>query len=74
MDTQPRAPAGSGSNTNRLADATSNTEIIGRQQERSHTLFHGDAANVAPKHMTQAAYLKIVRKTGSSKNKTQYAV
>jgi len=35
---------------------------------------HRDAANVATKQMTQDAHLKIVRKTGSSKNKMQPAV
>jgi hypothetical protein len=33
-----------------------------------------DAANVATKHITQDAHLKIVRKTGSRKNKKQHAV
>ena len=74
MDTQ-LPPAGeSGSNTDRLAGATSNTELLGTQQERRHKLVHRDAANVATKHMTQDAHLKIVRKTGSSKNKKQHAV
>jgi hypothetical protein len=68
-------PAGeSGSNTSRLAGATSNTEILGTQQECRHKLVHRDAANVATNHLTQDAHLKIVRKTGSSKNKKQHAV
>ena len=74
MDTQPPPAGESGSNTGRLAGATSNTELLGTQQERRHKLVHRDAANVATKHMTQDAHLKIVRKTGSSKNKKQYAV
>jgi len=69
MDTQPPPAGESGSNTGRLAGATSNTELLGTQQERRHKLVHRDAANVATKHMTQDAHLKIVRKTGSSKNK-----
>jgi hypothetical protein len=52
--------------------ATSNTEILGTQPERRHKLFHRDAANVASKHMTQDAHLKVIRKTGSSKKKTQH--
>jgi hypothetical protein len=32
-----------------------------------------DAANAATNHMTQDAHLNRVRKTGSSKNKMQYA-
>jgi hypothetical protein len=57
-----------------LAGATSNTEHLGIQQERGQKLVHRDAANVATKHMTQDAHLKIIRKTGSSKNKKQHAV
>jgi hypothetical protein len=52
MDTQPPLPDESGSNTGRLAGATSNTEILGDQQERRHQLIHRDAANAATKHMT----------------------
>jgi hypothetical protein len=37
-------------------------------------LVHHDAANVATKHMTQDAHLKIIRKTGSCKYKKQHAV
>jgi hypothetical protein len=74
MDTQPPPEGESGSNSGRLAGATSNTELLGTQQERRHKLVHRDAANVATKHMTQDAHLKIVRKTGSSKNKKQHAV
>jgi len=74
MDTQPPPAGESGSNTGRWAGATSNTELLGTQQECRHKLVHRDAANVATKHMTQDAQLKIVRKTGSSKNKKQHAV
>jgi hypothetical protein len=72
MDTQPLPPGESGSNTGRLAGATSNTEIVGTQKERRHKLVNHDAANVATKHRTQDAHLKIVRKTRSSKNKIQH--
>jgi len=74
MDTQPPPPGQSRSNTGRLAGATSNSEILGTQQEGSHKLLHSDAANLATKHMTQDAHLKIVRKTSSSKNKKHHAV
>jgi len=74
MDTQPPPPGESGSNTGRLAGATTNTDILGTQQERRHKLVHPDAANAATKHMTQDAHLKIVRKTGSRKNKKHHAV
>jgi len=49
-------------------------EIVGTQQQRRHKLVHHDAAKAATKHMTQDAQLKIVRKTGSRKNKKQHAV
>jgi len=57
-----------------LAGATNDTELLGTQQECRHKLVQRDAANVATKHMTQDAHLKIVRKTGSSKHKKQHAV
>jgi len=57
-----------------LAGATSSTEILGTQQERRHKLVHRDTADAATKHMTQDAYLKIVRKTGSRRNKKQHVV
>jgi hypothetical protein len=74
MDTQPPPPGESGINTGRLAGATSNTELLGTQQEPRNKSVHCDAANVAAKHMSQDAHLKIVRKTGSSKNTKQHAV
>jgi len=74
MDTQRPPPGESGSNTGRLPGATSNTEILGTQQERRHKLVHHDAADAASKHMTQDADLKIVRKTGSRRSKKQHAV
>jgi hypothetical protein len=63
-----------GSNTGRLAGATTNTAILGTQQEHRHKLVHRDTPNTATKHMTQDAHLKIVCKTGSSKNQKQHAV
>jgi hypothetical protein len=74
MDTQPPPAGETGSNSGRLAGATSNTELLGTQQERRNKLVHRDAANVATKHMTQDGHSKIVRKTGSSKNMKQHAV
>jgi len=57
-----------------LAGVTSNTEILGTQQECRHKFVHRDAANAATNHMTQDAHLKIVCKTGSRRNKKQHAV
>jgi hypothetical protein len=73
MDTQPPPAGESGSHSGSMAGATSNTELLGTQQERRPKLVHHDAAIVATKHMTQDAHLKIVRETGSSKNKKQHA-
>jgi len=73
MDTQPPPPGESGSNTSRLAGTTSNTGILGTQRQRRHNLVHRDAANAATKHMAQDAHLKIIHKTGSSKNKKHHA-
>jgi hypothetical protein len=72
MDTQPPLPGESGSHTGILAGATS--EFLGTQQESRYNLVHRDAANAATKHMTQDAHFKIVRRTGSSKNKKQHAL
>jgi len=74
MDTQPPTPGESRSNTSRLEGATSIMDILGTQPECRHKFVHRDAANAATKHMTQDAHLKIVRKTGSRKNKMQHAV
>jgi hypothetical protein len=74
MDTKPPLADECGSNTGRLAGATSNTDLLGTQLERRRKLVHRDAANVATKHMTHDAQLKFVCKTGSSKNKKQRGV
>jgi hypothetical protein len=74
MDTQPPPAGDSGSNTGRLAGATSNTELHGTQQERRQKLVHRNNAIAATKHMTQDTHLKIFRKTASGKNKKQNAV
>ena len=47
---------------------------LGTQQERRHKSVNRDAANAATKHLTQAAHLKIVRRTGISKNEKQHAI
>jgi hypothetical protein len=74
MDPQLPAPGENGANTGQMAGATSNTDILGTQQELRHKLVHRHAAPGATKYMTQDAHLKIVRKTGSSKNKKQHTV
>jgi len=74
MDTHPPPPGESGTNTGRLGGATSNTELLCTQRERRHKSVYCDGADVATKHMTRDAHLKIVRMTGSSKNKMQHAV
>jgi len=74
MHAEPPLAGESGSHTGRLAGGTSNTDILGTQQEHRHKFVHRDAANAATKHMTQDAHFKIVRKSGSRKNKRQHAV
>jgi len=74
MDTQPPPPGESGSNTGRLAGATTNMDIPGIQPQRRHELVHCDAANAPTKHMTHDANLKILRKTESKKNRNEHAV
>jgi hypothetical protein len=74
MDTQPTPPGNSESNTGQLVGTISNTEILGTQQECRHRLVHRNATYAVTQHVTQNANLKIVRKTGSRKNKKQHAV
>jgi len=74
MYTQPPQRGESRSKSSRFAGATSNTSLIGTEQEYRHQLVHHDAANAATKHITQDAHLKMVRKTGSSNDKKQHAV
>jgi hypothetical protein len=52
MYPQPPPQGETESNSGGLVGATSNTEILGTQQDRRHKLLHCDAANVATKHMT----------------------
>jgi hypothetical protein len=54
--------------------ATSNTAILGTQQELRRKLVHRHDTNPATKYMTHDAYLIIVHMSGSSKNKMQHAV
>jgi hypothetical protein len=74
MDTQPPQQGPSGSKSSRIPGASSNTPVIGTQQECRQQLVHRDAANAATKDMTQDAPLTIVCQTGSSPNKKQHAV
>jgi hypothetical protein len=73
MVTQPPQEGPSGSKSCQLVGASSNKSLIGTQQEYRHQLVHHDAASAATKNMTQDAHLKIVFKTGSSKNQKQLA-
>jgi hypothetical protein len=74
MDTQTPQPGVTGSESSRTTGVSADTSDHGTQQEWRHLLVHRDAANAATEHMTQDAHLKIVRKTGSSKNKKQHAI
>jgi len=69
MDTQTPEPEVTGSESSRTTGVLADSSHNGAQQERRHQLVHRNAANAATNHMTQDAQLKIVCKTGSSKNK-----
>jgi len=74
MNTQLPTPGESGSNSCLLVGATSNTGILGPQQQRRQQLVHCNAANAPTEHMTQKVHLKIVCKTERRKIKKQHAV
>jgi len=74
MDTQSPVTGDSGFNSGRSEGATLHLVILGTQQQCRHKLVHHNAANAATKHMTLDAQLKIVCKTGRSKNKKHHAV
>jgi len=74
MNTQPPQPGRSGSKSSRLAGASSNSSLLGTQQERRHQLVDHNVAHAATKNTTQDAHLDVVRKTGSSTKKKQHAV
>jgi len=54
--------------------ASPNTPPAETQLQRRHHLAHRDAANAATKNITLDSQFKIVRKTGSSKNKKQHTI
>jgi hypothetical protein len=74
VDIKAPPPGERGSNTSRLAGATTNKDILGTQQDRRHKLVHRDAADAATKDITQDAHIQIVGKTGGRSNKKQHAV
>jgi hypothetical protein len=71
--TQPPQPGGSGSISSRLAGPTSNTSVIGTQQECRHQAVHHNVAKAATRNVTQNVHLKIVSKTESSENEKPHA-
>jgi hypothetical protein len=73
MDAQPPPPGESGSNTGRLAGATTNTDILGTQQECRQKSVHRDTTDADTEHMTQDGHLKIFRMIGSRRNKKKHA-
>jgi len=74
METQPPQPGETASKSSEFAGSSSNTSVIGTQEERRHQLGHSDAANAATRNMTLDAPSKTVSKTGCSENKKQFAV
>jgi len=67
-------PGAIGDESSRTTGTSCNAPLGESQQQHRHHLVHRDAAIVATENMTQDAYLKKVRKTGSSKNKKQDAI
>jgi len=74
MHTQPAQAAEKGSKSSWLAGTTSNTSLIGTQQECTHQLVHRDAAIAATRNIMQDTHLNIICPTGSSNNRKQHAV
>jgi len=74
MATQTPQPGENGMEPGGSTGITPNTSLSGTQQERRHQLVHRNAANAATNNMTKDTHLKIVRNTGSSKNKKQLAI
>jgi len=74
MASQTHQPGKNGIEAGGSTGITLNTSLSGTQQERRNQFFERNAANAATKNMTKDAHLKIVRKTGSSKNTKQHAI
>jgi len=74
MATQTPQPGENGIEAGGSTGITPKTSLSGTQQECRHQLVHRNAANAATKNMTEDTHLKIVRKTGSSKNKKQHVI
>jgi len=74
MATQTPQPGKNGTEPGGSTGVTTNISLSGTQREYRHQLVQRNAANVATKNMTQDAHFKIVRKTGSSKNRQQYTI
>jgi len=74
MATETPQQGESGSEWNRSMGGSSNVTLAGPQQHHGHLLAHWEAANAASNSMTQDAHLKLIHKTGSSKNNKQHAI
>jgi len=57
-----------------MTGASFNAPPAGTQQQRRHQLVHRVAAIAATENTPQNAHLKMVPKTGSSKDKPQHAI
>ena len=58
----------------RTTCASFNTPPADTKLQRRHHIAHYDAANAPTENMTQDAQLKVIRKTGGSKNKKQHTI
>jgi hypothetical protein len=74
MDPETLPPGAIRAESSRTTGTSSNAPLGETQQQHRHQLVNREAATIAIKNMTQDAHLKMVRKTGRSKNKKQHAI
>jgi len=74
MTTQTPQPGENGTAAGRATGITPKSSLSGTQLERRLQLVLCNVANAVTKNLTNDAHLKIVCKTGSSKNTKQHAI
>ena len=74
INTQRVQLGGDRSEANQSTGRSSNTSLLGPQQEPRHQIVNRDTANKATKHMTQDGHSKIICKTRSSENINLHAI
>jgi len=64
----------SGTESTRTTGTSSNMPLAETQLQHRHQLAHQDVGNAATENLTLDSQFKIIRKTGSSKNKQQQTI